>query len=120
MREEVIERLVVSRADPARLTVEACAGLECADVRAHEVRRVGGVEEVCLKLLVVHVVVESATVVAVGGDELRLLLLLQEFLFSVVGCLGGRLSLQLQFHGLRRGRARWLEGVSTTLRRVLS
>ena len=78
-------------------------------------------EEVCLELLVVHVVVNSATVVTVRGDKLnRLLLLLQEFLFSVVGCLSGRLSLQLQLHGLRRGRARWLEGVSTTLRRVLS
>ena len=77
-------------------------------------------EEVCLErlLLVDHVV--STAVVAVRGDELGLLLLLQEFLFSVVGCLGSRLSLQLQLHGLRSGRASRLKRISTTLRRILS
>ena len=119
--------------DAARLAVKPDAWFEGRpdDVRAEEERRLLLVIESHGAAAVIAVLVDSSPIVTVRSHKFRLqvrwlllgrLLLLQEFLFSVVGSLCCCLPLQLQLHGFRCGRAGRFKRITAALarRRVLA
>ena len=105
--------MVAAGVDSARLTVQADVGLEDGEIGAHELGRVRGRLDLTMLMILV---VEPSAVLAMRGDQLRLLL--QEFLFSVISGLSCCLPLHLHFHRLRCGWTRRLERVSSALRHI--